>query len=238
MSLLPTSEMLCVDGRDFRVKASYCELFIGQLSIFVDIQASSDSIIDIPCRDAIHFADLQHCDVTMDDTRSSSHDNPLIKPAFWFDDRVHSIDSLQFSSRALQLGEQLLAIELAFNATDREQGTRRVVTGQIVCEFLPIDRTRLLLKQQLIPIRFTQHYLPLVDLPAIAVGASRAQVVAIFGEPESTGGGQHPQFGLIPHWILYVYPEFLLRCEFESDTIVNIILMPALGFPGCEVSSE
>jgi hypothetical protein len=90
---------------------------------------------------------------------------------------------------------------------------------------------QLILKLQPIPIRFAQHYLRLIDLPSIPVGATRAEVLALFGEPESTGGGIHPQFGFIPDWIRFAFPEFLFRCEFEADTIANIAFMPRTELP-------
>jgi hypothetical protein len=66
----------------------------------------------------------------------------------------------------------------------------------------------------------------------IDINSCREDILRVFGPPDDTGGGDHPEFGLIPEWIRYRQPLCTLRFEFDGDSISSVTFMPPMGSSG------
>ena len=108
------------------------------------------------------------------------------------------------------------------HAIESESDTKLSIHGQIRAEGHPIDAQRLLYSSSgPIPIRFADHYLPLLGLPKIPVGSTLADVTKILGQPNHRGGGFHAVFKIIPQWIRYTLSNCYLRLQLENDIIIH-----------------
>ncbi|WP_435006786.1 hypothetical protein P12x_004263 [Tundrisphaera lichenicola] len=63
-------------------------------------------------------------------------------------------------------------------------------------------------------------------------GSRKEDILRTFGKPDAIGGGDHPQFGLIPEWVRYHRPLGTLRFEFEGTAITSVTFMPPMGSSG------
>lgn len=63
------------------------------------------------------------------------------------------------------------------------------------------------------------------DIDQIDAASSKPDILRVFGTPDAVGGGEHPKYGYIPDWIIYRWPECLIRFEFEGNTISNVTFM-------------
>jgi hypothetical protein len=66
----------------------------------------------------------------------------------------------------------------------------------------------------------------------VEADSRRPDILRIFGSPDASGGGDHPQFGQIPDWILYFHKHSTIRFEFHEDSITRVTFTPPRGSKG------
>ncbi len=224
-----TGGTLRINGREISIAEADCDLFVGRVNIYFATQGGDGSICNIPYGDALNFKELANRKVTITDCETIAYDNILFKPHFTIREHRHSIASLHAANREHHALKDLLLISFAFVAANDADGTTIEVNGEITSQFTPLTRSGLLFRQEPIPIRFANHYLGLLGLPAIPNGATRTQVTSVFGELESEGGGVHPLCGYIQPWIRFAIDDFYLHCRFAPDRIIEVTFMPQMG---------
>jgi hypothetical protein len=63
-------------------------------------------------------------------------------------------------------------------------------------------------------------------------GSTRPDILRVFGTPETSGGGEHPEYGRIPDWIRYERFSSDLRFEFEGDSISGVTFIASRALVG------
>lgn len=233
-------ENICVTGAD-------CVLFIGCLDINFWSDETDGSCSNIPIGDVVEYTELANKMVSMDDCQNAHYDNPLFKPGFCVRDEHYSIKSFQIDSVSYDASDRLLSLRVKFTALDAESAKEISVVGNLTAYCQGVDSRHLLMTARPIPIRFANHYLPLLGIPKMPAGASRSELISQFGPPHNEGGGSisplaniserllrnQPEEVLrawsqmkVPEWIRYNLPSCILRFGFESEIASDVHLMP------------
>lgn len=224
---------LKVNGTEFSVEYAVCNLFVGRLTVDIATTGGDLAILDIPFPSAVRFDQLSGKTYSNIDCTKEVFENPIFKPAVRFRNDYFEIGSIEFTSISYSNGCLHLALEL--HASEDVNAVSLSVMGEIHADCCPIDSGRLLSGiVEPIPIRFAEHYLPMIGLPGISEGASLLEVTKIFGQPAHRGGGLHPQYGMIPTWIRYTLSSCYLRFQFQNDIATQITIM-SLTDPPCDV---
>lgn len=217
---------LVIDGREVQITQAVCRLFVGRLDVDFSSERISGGCVNIPVGDTVEFAALSNRTVSIADCPNADYENLLFKPAFAFKHEYYSVRSLKVDSIGFNQNDNVLCLAIHLTASDDESDTELLVEGTLKAECQQVDRLRLLLASCPIPVRFANHYLPLLGIPTIPADATRAQLISLFGAPNAEGGGPHPQFGDIPVWIRYTLPNCFLHFQFDSETARQITLGP------------
>lgn len=228
--------ILTVNGKELQVLEADCSLFVGRLSIDTTTSDGDLAISNIPFPLAFKIEDLSGMSFSSSDCTKDMYENSVFQTSVSFRNDYFAIRSINIDSLTCKNGVLKIAIRLRASGT--ESDAELSINGQIRAEEYPIDAQRLLYGcLEPIPIRFADHYLPLLGLPKLPVGSTLADVIKIFGQPNHQGGGVHAKFGQIPHWIRYTLPNCYLRLQLENEVITQITIM-SLDTPPCDISKS
>ena len=204
-------------------------MFCGRIEISLSCDSFEITIYNLPVSDAVEYSALQgsHCNIA--DCRALSC-NQL--PRVCISSDSYEIAALKVDAIPIDSTKQQATITTQLSAhwiesRDLVDQREREIQFSVVADCIPFCRRSLIHSQQPIEIRFANHYLPLLGESVLPKNATRQQVVELFGEPEASGGGKHPQFGLIPQWIRYSKPDYQLRFAFDEQGLAtDLVVMP------------
>lgn len=224
---------LKVNGIELSVQYADCTLFVGRLDVETATTGGELNIRNIPFPSALAVSQLSGKTYSSVDCTKEVYENSVFKPTVFFRNDYFAIRSIEFTAKNYSNKTLQLALEL--QAGEAENGLSLSVIGEIYAECNPID-SRYLLAGNLgpIPIRFAEHYLPIIGLPKILEGASLLDITKMMGQPNHQGGGLHPMYGQIPQWVRYTLPNCYFHIQFEANIATQVAIMP-LTDPPCDL---
>lgn len=76
-----------------------------------------------------------------------------------------------------------------------------------------------------VPLPIAAQVIRHAGLGSLDPDARKADVLRVLGPPTRSGGGEHPTIGTIPDWIVYEYPGFCVRVQFDGDTVTGVMFL-------------
>ena len=213
--------LIHTNGELISASDALCEFYAGYLEIDV-FDANEFRIANLPFADCTVFEELHGKSLVFDDAKTLRLDNFLFKPVVSYERILYSIERLRLEP--ITAAGDVLSCKFELHGSGVECDTKIDLSAEIVANYSPTSELNVLLYLGPVPIRFAQQYLPLIGCPSLPINTRLSDVVEIYGTPNNTGGGQ-TEFGLIPHWIRYTFPDFLLRFQHDCEAIENFTVM-------------
>ena len=232
---MQTIRTLTIDETSLALTEADCTLYIGRLNLDFECSQGCGSLANLPFGDAVEFSSLLGVNIEIRDCQSVEYENPVFKPCFNLEGDYYSLTSLRVAPLQLDPRHHTVLINSRFRCRRRnlhaghQEVSREIsVSLRAHCQRIPVDATYMLMQQQTLPIRFANRYLPLLGIARLPDTPTSHAIINLFGQPDDQGGGNHPKFGDIQHWIRYTLPNCFLRFQIESDTITHVTVMPKI----------
>jgi hypothetical protein len=227
--------LLELDGNPLSVLQADASLFAGRLDVVIESDCDAIGLNNIPVREIHEFSGFRDYRIHIPDCHDYDYENPLLQPSFSIDSEKSDIKRLDASLDLRDDG--LLSVTIDLATSESEESLPRNLYGTLLAYCSSLDSTQLLFSLCPMPIRFAECYLPILGLPALPPDATLKHVIAAFGPPDHSGGGNTSNYGFIPAWIRYTLPICYLRFQIERDQITIFNIM-RLSDPPCDLAEN
>lgn len=232
-SQLRNAGTLSVNGELIPLEWAECTLFAGRVAVEFAGAQTNGSLSNLHFENAVTYAELSGRGVESRDCQASDAAYGLYNPLFCieFDYPVYcypvsklKVDPIQFNAV-----NETLTLQAKLEAMNDEIQSRIQVELAATTQCTPIDASYVTHSHVGFPVRFANHYLPIIGMPCLPETATRIDVERLLGSPDDEGGGPHPLAGRIPDWIRYTLNDCFVRFELDCGEVTRINVMPRHG---------